>query len=136
MEAVGDIQAKSAPAIRGFGAGSPPRAWGQRPLPAAFSLPSTVHPDASQSAIIMSLRPAGLEPATPGLGNRCSTIASDEKTTTYENADPVLTDLLTAVEGESPELAELIRTWPTLPEAIRTSILVIAKVVTSGADEI
>jgi len=33
-------------------------------------------------------------------------------------------------------LAELIRTWPTLPEAIRTSILVIAKVVTSGADEI
>ena len=73
-----------------------------------------------------SLRPAGLEPATPGLGNRCPKSVNRDGATSYESPDAALTDPLTELFRKDADpalslegLAAVISAWPGLPEAAR-----------------
>ena len=76
-------------------------------------------------------RPAGLEPATFGLGNRCSKNTSPDKTKTCESSKEHLTLQLTPksqkqaeidTQNLSSDLAEIVAVWPELPEHIKAAI--------------
>ena len=55
------------------------------------------------------------------LQNRCHDPASSAPTMTYDDGDPRLTDLLTELDRESPELARVVRAWPALPPGLESS---------------
>ena len=82
-----------------------------------------------------NMRPAGFEPATPGLGNRCPKSVTSDGATSYEPSDPALTDLLTAFSGKDPELAAVISAWPGLPEAVRARIVGLVEGATASVGE-
>ena len=73
------------------------------------------------------MRPAGFEPATPGLGNRCHEFVTHDDATTYDDGDPRLTDLLTDVARVYPDLAAIVEAWPTLSEPAKGAILTIVE---------
>ena len=68
-------------------------------------------------------RPAGLEPAAYGLGNRCDTPATNDDTTTCGNDAENSADYLALLVRKSPDLALLVKRWDTLPEAVRVGIM-------------
>ncbi len=68
-------------------------------------------------------RPAGFEPATYGLGNRCDTPATNEDTTTCDNDAKNSADYLALLVRNSPDLVLLVNRWEALPEAVRTGIM-------------
>ncbi|OHB59795.1 MAG: hypothetical protein A2173_00850 [Planctomycetes bacterium RBG_13_44_8b] len=77
------------------------------------------------------MRPAGFEPATSDLGNRCSENSSLNNTDTYESTKTQLTPQLTPksqkqgkidTQNLSSNLAEVIAVWPELPEHIKAAI--------------
>ena len=70
-------------------------------------------------------RRAGLEPATIGLEIRCPKPVSEGATTSYDDADPTLTDLLTELDRESPGLARVVRAWPALPPELKAAVVAI-----------
>ncbi|MGB2987648.1 MAG: hypothetical protein WBE26_17420 [Phycisphaerae bacterium] len=78
------------------------------------------------------LRRTGLEPVTFGSVDRCPESVTDGDTTTYDSDDLILTDLLTALEQESPDLAAVVRAWPKLPEAVRTGIASMVNTLVDG----
>ena len=57
---------------------------------------------------------------------------SDTAATTYGNADPALTDLLTDFSRKWPDLAAVISAWPDLPEAVRAGIVAMVRTVSDG----
>ena len=74
---------------------------------------------------------SGLEPATFGLGNRCSEGASPEKAKAYEISRPPLTPQLTPNSQEEndlntqslqTELAQIVAVWSGLPDHIKQAI--------------
>jgi hypothetical protein len=70
---------------------------------------------------------AGIEPATHGFSVHCSTNITADST---ESSDPVQNHLspdLSLNVTNHPQLADLIRAWPALPEALRAGILAMVK---------
>lgn len=67
--------------------------------------------------------PIGIEPTTYGLGNRRGVSASSDGATTCDDAENVLAFCLAFFDRESPDLAAVVRSWSTLPEAVRAGIL-------------
>lgn len=64
------------------------------------------------------------------LQNRCHDPASSAPTTTYDDGDPRLTDLLTELDRESPELARVARAWPALPPDLKAAVVAIIETAT------
>ena len=58
-----------------------------------------------------------------GLANRLLEVVTRGNASTYDDDSPSLTDMLTYISGENPELAMLLKAWSSLPEAARTTIL-------------
>jgi hypothetical protein len=75
----------------------------------------------------MSVRLAGFEPATYGLGNRSAEAQSDCSTMTSGGDELVLADCLALLERVSPDLALLAARWVKLPEPIRAGILAMVR---------
>ena len=71
--------------------------------------------------------PDGFEPSTCGLQNRCQKSVRRDNKTTYDNTDPVLTDLLTDISRIDPDLAVVVKAWPELPEPVRVGIVAMVK---------
>jgi hypothetical protein len=75
------------------------------------------------SSEVTSLGRAGIEPATHGFSGHCSTNTTADFT---ENSNPIQNHLspdLSLNVTNHPQLADLIRAWPSLPEALRAGIL-------------
>ena len=60
--------------------------------------------------------------------SRCPQSVSSDVAMTYENADPTLTDLLTDMARIDPDLAFMVRAWPTLSEQAKAAILAVVKI--------
>jgi hypothetical protein len=58
-----------------------------------------------------------------GLENRKHTLATDVPTDSYEPSENHLSPDLSLNVTNHPQLADLIRAWPSLPEALRAGIL-------------
>jgi hypothetical protein len=58
-----------------------------------------------------------------GLENRKHAITSDVPTDTYKPAEIHLSPDLSLNVTNHPQLTDLIRAWPSLPEALRAGIL-------------
>jgi len=82
-----------------------------------------------------SMRPAGFEPATPGLRNRCPKSVTRYAATSYEPSDAALTDPLTELFRKDPDLGAVISAWPGLPEAVRARIVGLVEGATASAGE-
>jgi len=54
---------------------------------------------------------------------------------TCDKAEDCLGVLLGVLERENPDLADLVRAWPSLPYPIRAAILVLVETTTSGNRE-
>ncbi len=70
----------------------------------------------------MGMRVLGLEPKTYGLKGRGKEPVTVEEGVTYDAVDRALTDLLTHLDQEHPDLATEIRALPTLPKDVRAEI--------------
>jgi hypothetical protein len=81
----------------------------------------------------VTLRPAGFEPATPGLGNRCPESVTRDAATSYDPSDPALTDPLTELFRKDPDFGAVISAWPGLPEAVRARIVGLVEGATAAA---
>ena len=79
-------------------------------------------------------RPAGLEPATYGLGNRCDTPATNDNATTCGNDAEYSADYLALLELKSPDLALLVKRWDTLPDAVRAGIMAMVRASNQTSD--
>ena len=73
------------------------------------------------------VRPAGLEPATCGLGSRNGSGVKPSHRNTYDNTDPVLASCLATIRETCPSLATVVNAWPDLPEPIRAAILAVIR---------
>ena len=73
------------------------------------------------------VRPAGLEPAACGLGNRRRTHATPSAANTSDNADSVSAICLAKLRQNRPDLAAVIEAWDRLPPAVRQGILAMAR---------
>ena len=62
-----------------------------------------------------------------GLENRKHAPATDVPTDTYNPAENHLSPDLSLNVTNHPQLADLIRAWPSLPEALRAGILAMVK---------
>ncbi len=69
------------------------------------------------------MRPAGLEPAAYGLGNRRDPTATNDGATTCGNDEEYSADYLALLERKSPDLALLVKRWDTIPEPVRAGIM-------------
>ncbi len=72
-----------------------------------------------------TLRRTGLEPVTFGSVDRCSKPVSDGPATTYDTTDPKLTALLTYIRRVYPDLAAIVKAWPTLSEQAKADVLTV-----------
>ena len=68
------------------------------------------------------VRPAGLEPATCGLGNRKNATVRASQTSTYNDTDSVLGACLATLQQHIPDLASVVEGWENLPEPVRAGI--------------
>ena len=66
-----------------------------------------------------------------GFEDRCARDVTPQPISTYNPHDTRLTDVLTELGGENPELACVVRNWASLPDAVRAGI--VAMVEASGA---
>ena len=66
--------------------------------------------------------PAGIEPATYGLGNLVSPAITTDPATTSNNPEIVLASCLALLRQKSADLALLVERWDALPEAVRAGI--------------
>ena len=57
--------------------------------------------------------------------SRCTQSASDDAATTYDYADSTLTALLTDIARIDPELASVVRAWPTLTEQAKADVVAV-----------
>ncbi len=88
---------------------------------------------------VCQTRPAGLQPATPGLGNRSAVGANVVGAETCEKRPSDLRASC-APDGRSwpveaadaPELAEVVAAWPRVPPAVRAGIMAMARAVTES----
>jgi hypothetical protein len=62
-----------------------------------------------------------------GLENRKHTQATDGSTDSYKTSENHLSPDLSLNVMNHPQLADLIRAWPSLPEALRAGILAMVK---------
>ena len=60
-----------------------------------------------------------------GFQDRRLDSANDAITTTYDNPDPELTALLTDIGRIDPDLASVMRAWPTLSKQARADVLAV-----------
>ncbi len=84
-----------------------------------------MHSVASHCTDILRQPPDGLEPSTCGLQNRCPESGTDDPATTYDEADQALTALLTDIARIEPDLASVVRAWPTLSELAKADVLTV-----------
>ncbi len=80
-------------------------------------------------------RPEGVEPPTVGSEVRCHADVTAETTNDCESRDSVLPDSLPDSLQSDPDLASIVRAWPTLPEPIRAGILATVRAVGGGTSE-
>ena len=74
-----------------------------------------------------ALRRSGRAVECAGLENRKHTLATDVPTDSYKPAENHLSPDLSLNVTNHPQLADLIRAWPSLPEALRAGILAMVK---------
>jgi hypothetical protein len=69
----------------------------------------------------------GIEPTTHGFSVHCSTNTTADSTETSNPVQNHLSPDLSLNVTNHPQLADLIRAWPDLPEALRAGIIAIVK---------
>ena len=67
----------------------------------------------------------GIRTHDNGFAIRPRESASDGATTSYDDADPALTALLTDIARIDPDLAGLVEVWSILSEQVRADILAV-----------
>jgi len=77
--------------------------------------------------VLLGVPPIGIEPTTYGLGNRPTVSATNNSLTTCDESQSVLAFCLAFFDRESPELAAVVRSWSTLPEAVRAGIVAMVR---------
>jgi integrase len=82
---------------------------------------------AAVSAAGSEVPPIGIEPTTYGLGNREHAPRTPDSITTCDDSKNVLAFCLALFDRESPELAAVVRSWSTLPEAVRAGIVAMVR---------
>jgi hypothetical protein len=70
---------------------------------------------------------AGIEPATHGFSVHCSTNINADSTKPSNTVQNHLSPDLSLSVKNHPQLADLIRAWPSVPEALRAGILAMVK---------
>ena len=73
------------------------------------------------------VRPAGLEPATCGLGNRTGSSATAVLDATYDERDPVLASCSATLHRGRPDLVSSVQAWSNLPEAMEAGTMAMVK---------
>ncbi len=84
---------------------------------------ATVRLPFTRSSRRKSLRPAGFEPATYGLGNNPGSLATSSTPATCDNHEKVLASCLALLTRTSPDLAKVVEHWDALPEPVRAGIV-------------
>ena len=82
---------------------------------------------ADDSRVVSAVRLAGFEPATYGLGNRPALAATDYSIASCDTPVFDLADCLALLRSQSPDLAAIVKAWPTLPEPIRRAVLALVE---------
>jgi hypothetical protein len=85
--------------------------------------------------VLSTLPPAGVEPATYGLGNRTGNSVKLDSTNTSANPPKNLAECLALLAQNSPALALVAECWNGLPDPVRAGIVAMVKAARSGANE-